>query len=95
MFALNAFGGIMAFIPGVAGVHVWTLAIGSGVAGSIGWIFQRQQAAAKQSTEANFWGVPGQQSRRTQQIALGASGAVMGMGATANSIPARSALLVE
>ncbi|OCL02083.1 rhomboid-domain-containing protein [Glonium stellatum] len=78
MFSMYAFGTILARHPGIRAIHVATLALGSGVFGSFGFLlhqYRRRQPNVK-------------------TFGLGASGAVMGMGAAAACLfPKHSVLL--
>ncbi|EON66968.1 hypothetical protein W97_06084 [Coniosporium apollinis CBS 100218] len=73
MFSLYAFGSVLAACPGVGAAHITTLALGSAIAGSVGWLTHTATRAAARGP----WG------QRQQMGALGASGMVMGIGAAA------------
>lgn len=87
MLALNAFGSILAWVPGIGAAHVVGLAIGSAAAGSAAWLYHvrtRKQPQPASSTNRNvFAGFGGSPIVRQIYIGLGASGMVMGLGAAA------------
>ena len=76
MIAFNAFGGILMF-SGLGGMHVASLCIGSAIAGSFAWLYQRQ--IVNRSEVPNL---PNSvvSSSGMGAAALGASGMVMGAG---------------
>lgn len=73
MFSFYNFGMIMSMVPGVTAVHILALSIGSAIAGSLSWLWYPNQSA---KPSYGFISQPVQQ-------ALGASGMVMGVAATA------------
>ncbi|KAK4497159.1 hypothetical protein PRZ48_011609 [Zasmidium cellare] len=86
MFALHAFGSLLATVPGVSGVYVTALAVGSAAAGSVAWLYHLKTKSQSQSvsrTRGVWSGFGGGQITRHIQVGLGASGMVMGMGAAA------------
>lgn len=81
MIALNAFGSIMAIIPGVGAVHVISMCIGSAIAGSAAFLYQKSGQSAS-DPKLKDWS--DNVTRMPQMVSgLGASGMVMGAGATA------------
>ncbi|KAK4542385.1 hypothetical protein LTR36_006842 [Oleoguttula mirabilis] len=79
MVAFYAFGSIMAWVPGVAAVHVISLSVGSAIAGSVSWLYYPKGA---NPTRDRRWGSNATQVRQVN-VAQGASGMVMGAAATA------------
>jgi membrane associated rhomboid family serine protease len=76
MIAFNAFGGILMF-SGLGGMHVASLCIGSAIAGSFAWLYQRGIANRSQVSNLPTAAVV---SGGMGAAALGASGMVMGAG---------------
>ncbi|KAK5126233.1 hypothetical protein LTR85_010468 [Meristemomyces frigidus] len=77
MLAFYTFGSVMAWVPGVAAVHVISLSIGAAIAGSVSWLYYPKGVNAAQDRR---WGPNAQHVRH---VAQGASGMVMGAAATA------------
>ena len=76
MIAFNAFGGILMF-SGLGAMHVTSLCVGSAVAGSFAWLYQRGSANRSEAPNLPNAVVVGS---RGMGAALGASGMVMGAG---------------
>ncbi|KAK3620084.1 hypothetical protein LTR56_023622 [Elasticomyces elasticus] len=84
MFSFLSFGGMLAGVPGLTGVRMLTLGLGSALAGSAAWLYERQAPA----TANTVWDKAVASFREGnsalgQASALGASGLVMGVGAAA------------
>lgn len=83
MLSLYNFCSLCAFIPGMNGLHLFAVAGGSAVTGGLGFLYHRRTKIAAASR--NDWQ---SKTRNYNSAALGASGAVMGVGAlTACMIP--------
>ena len=89
MFSLHAFGSLLSFVPGIGASHIFSLAITSALAGSAGWLYHRQtKVAAKPDLRFGPNAIP--LAATTSASALGASGAVMGMAASAALLTPRA-----
>ncbi len=84
MLSLYAFGSVLASRPGIGAAHIATLALGSAVAGSAGWLYH----TASRAPAVKGWG------QRQEAGAMGASGMVMGLGAAAALLSPRSTMLL-
>lgn len=82
MVAFQAFGSILALVPGVGAMHITSLCIGSAIAGSFAWLYQRN------SNPRILNGVTG--AAGVEYSALGASGMVMGAGLAATCLMPRA-----
>lgn len=82
MISIYYFGQLVAYTPGIGPGKLLTLIIGSGISGSLGFLFQRAQKLREHGG--------GFDHRR----ALGFSGAVMGVGATAACMHPRTQFLL-
>ncbi|KAI4719191.1 hypothetical protein E4T48_04522 [Aureobasidium sp. EXF-10727] len=83
MLSLYNFCSLCAFIPGMSGLHLAAVAGGSAVTGSLGFIYHRKTKIAEAGR--GDWQ---SKTRNYNSAALGASGAVMGVGAlTACLVP--------
>ncbi|KAK5715665.1 hypothetical protein LTR17_016734 [Elasticomyces elasticus] len=85
MFSLYTFGYVLTHMPGLKASRILTLCLGSGLAGSAAWLYERQAPARTNSVwdraVARFR--EGNSALLGQATALGASGMVMGVGAAA------------
>ena len=86
MFALWTFGSIIAWIPGIGGVHVLSMGIGSAIAGSLAWLYHQKYRDS--NSRDRKWGPYAQHGIRglNVQSGLGASGMVMGAAAVATCL---------
>ncbi|CAD0082641.1 unnamed protein product [Aureobasidium vineae] len=75
MLSLYNFCSLCAFIPGMSGLHLAAVAGGSAVTGGLGFLYHRKTKIAEAGR--GDWQ---SRSRNYNSAALGASGAVMGMG---------------
>jgi membrane associated rhomboid family serine protease len=76
MFALSTFSTIIAAFPGIGAAHMLALCMGSGIAGSFAWLYEKTSGpGGRQNAMA-----------RSHQAALGASGMVMGAAAVATCL---------
>ncbi|CZT15337.1 uncharacterized protein RCC_01200 [Ramularia collo-cygni] len=84
MMALHAFGTV-ASGHGIGGVHMTMLALGSAIASSYALYYQRSSKDKFKKSASGIWQRFGNGNTRVIEIwhGLGASGIVMGMGATA------------
>ncbi|TKA78389.1 hypothetical protein B0A55_04719 [Friedmanniomyces simplex] len=76
MLTFSTFGTMLSWIPGIGAAHMLALSLGSGIAGSAAWLYQKQ-------VSTKIWGSFGQGDGGVRKVALGASGMVMGAGAAA------------
>ncbi|KAK5114363.1 hypothetical protein LTR62_002615 [Meristemomyces frigidus] len=81
MFALRTFGTLISCVPGVGAAHMLFLSLGSGIAGSVAWLGQK--ASSTPVKQSGWFGSTTQRGGRVSEVALGASGLVMGAGAVA------------
>lgn len=83
MFTLHTMCQIVAFVPGLHGLHILAIALGSAAAGSAGFLMQQKAKIPKTATMRNW-----SNAVRSSQYAsaLGASGAVMGVSAVATCL---------
>jgi membrane associated rhomboid family serine protease len=75
MFAFHALASIMSYIPGIGGLHIVAVGLGSAIVGSAAWLYDSQ---LKSQIKGGFL-----RAAAPTQVALGASGLVMGIGAAA------------
>ncbi|KAK5686083.1 hypothetical protein LTS10_002197 [Elasticomyces elasticus] len=95
MFSFLSFGGMLAGVPGLTGVRMLTLCLGSALAGSAAWLYERQAPA----TANTVWDKAVASFREGnsalgQASALGASGLVMGVGAAATCFMPQARMFV-
>ncbi|KAK5699957.1 hypothetical protein LTR97_006091 [Elasticomyces elasticus] len=84
MFSFLSFGGMLAGVPGLTGVRMLTLGLGSALAGSAAWLYERQAPVTANSVwDRAVASFREGNSALGQASALGASGLVMGVGAAA------------
>ncbi|KAK5699346.1 hypothetical protein LTR17_023315 [Elasticomyces elasticus] len=84
MFSFLSFGGMLAGVPGLTGVRMLTLGLGSALAGSAAWLYERQAPATANTVwDRAVASFREGNSALGQASALGASGLVMGVGAAA------------
>lgn len=87
MVGLHAFGRIISMVPGVGTVKFMALAFGSAATGSLAWLYHTgtKDRPQPQRNNKNIWSRFGEGRTIVRQInvALGASGLVMGLGAAA------------
>jgi len=76
MFTMRTMCQILSMVPGLHGGHVLAVALGSGLAGSAGYVLQHKAAAKNSKGRMEYM-------QHYQASALGASGAVMGLSAVA------------
>ncbi|KAK0357589.1 hypothetical protein LTR94_000625 [Friedmanniomyces endolithicus] len=81
MLTFSAFGIMLSWVPGIGAFHVLALSLGSGIAGSIAWLYQKQMPS--ESGMGKIIGPFGQGAGAVRQSARGASGMVVGVGAPA------------
>ncbi|KAK0308867.1 hypothetical protein LTR01_004747 [Friedmanniomyces endolithicus] len=81
MLTFSTFGTMLSWVPGIGAFHVLALSLGSGLAGSIAWLYQKQRPS--ESGAGKILGPFGQTGDAVRQSALGASGMVVGAGAAA------------
>ncbi|KAK0933143.1 hypothetical protein LTR48_001739 [Friedmanniomyces endolithicus] len=81
MLTFSTFGTMLSWVPGIGAFHVLALSLGSGLAGSIAWLYQKQMRS--ESGMGKILGPFGQSGSAVRQSALGASGMVVGVGAAA------------
>ncbi|KAK1076437.1 hypothetical protein LTR33_008949 [Friedmanniomyces endolithicus] len=81
MLTFSAFGIMLSWVPGIGAFHVLALSLGSGIAGSIAWLYQKQMPS--ESGMGKIIGPFGQGAGAVRQSARGASGMVVGVGAAA------------
>lgn len=96
MLTLRTFCQILSWAPGIGGVHVLAIAVGSGLAGSGGWLYQQKlkfDSLRSTSSSSSIWGrgkghqtIGSAATRVYVSSALGASGGVMGIGAVATGL---------
>ena len=87
MFAFNAFGSILAFVPGVGAWHVISLCLGSAITGSFAFLYTH--GLTEPPTNNKFPNaIIG--TGQVQFSALGASGMVMGAGLVATCLMPRA-----
>lgn len=77
MLSLYNFSSLLAFVPGVNGVHLFAIAAGSAISGGLGFLYHRRTKVREAGRD---WQ---RSSQNYNSSALGASGAVMGVGAAA------------
>jgi membrane associated rhomboid family serine protease len=83
MLSLYNFCSLCAFIPGMNGLHLFAVAGGSAVTGGFGFLYHRKRKV--QEASRGDWQT---KTKNYNSAALGASGAVMGVGAvTACLVP--------
>ncbi|KAI4800408.1 hypothetical protein E4T44_11745 [Aureobasidium sp. EXF-8845] len=83
MLSLYNFCSLCAFIPGMNGLHLFAVAGGSAVTGGLGFLYHRKRKV--QEAGRGDWQT---KTKNYNSAALGASGAVMGVGAlTACMVP--------
>lgn len=83
MLSLYNFCSMCAFIPGMNGLHLFAVAGGSAISGGLGFLYHRKQKI-KEAGRSDWQS----KTRNYNSAALGASGAVMGVGAlTACLVP--------
>lgn len=78
MISMYAFGSVLSYAPGFAAGHIYSLVLGASIAGSLAFL---AHSSSKGRT----------QTRRT---VVGASGAVMGLGAAACCVSPRATMLL-
>ncbi|KAI5242151.1 hypothetical protein E4T42_07755 [Aureobasidium subglaciale] len=84
MLSLYNFCSLCAFIPGMNGLHLFAVAGGSAVMGGFGFLYHRKRKISESSSPSDWQN----KTRNYNSSALGASGAVMGIGAlTACMVP--------
>ena len=76
MLSLYNFCSLCAFIPGMNGLHLFAVAGGSAITGGMGFLYHRRRKVAE--ANRSDWQ---SKTRNYNSSALGASGAVMGVGA--------------
>lgn len=90
MITLRTFCQIIGFVPGIGGGHVLALALASALCGSGGWLLQQKARLDAVGGWTKGWGKSSFNSAAAGQVyyssALGASGAVMGVGAVATCL---------
>lgn len=78
MISMYAFGSVLTFVPGIAARHIYALVLGAGAAGSLAFL-------AFEASKGR--------SRNSRGL-IGASGAVMGLGAAASCLNPRATMLL-
>ena len=82
MLTFLTFGTMLSWVPGIGAFHVLAVSLGSGVAGSAAWLYQVQSKPDKTRLERIFGAYPNAR-HGIREMALGASGMVMGVGVAA------------
>ncbi|KAK5172804.1 uncharacterized protein LTR77_002924 [Saxophila tyrrhenica] len=80
MFAFYSFGSALAFIPGIGAAHIVPLCVGSALVGSASFLYDAYQRSPPQKQGGRM---SSYMPVETYRSGLGASGMVMGVGATA------------
>ncbi|GAB7357011.1 hypothetical protein MBLNU459_g7839t1 [Dothideomycetes sp. NU459] len=83
MFTLHTMCQIASIVPGLNGLHILTIALGSALAGSGGWLLQQK---AKIAEAGKFQNWRNGAAAPMYASALGASGVVMGVSAVASCL---------
>jgi membrane associated rhomboid family serine protease len=87
MFAFNAFGSILAFVPGVGAGHIVSLCLGSAITGSFAFLYTHGIMDPPSNSKVPN-AIVG--AGRIQFSALGASGMIMGAGLAATCLMPRA-----
>ena len=90
MLTLHTFATMLSWVPGIGGVHMLALSLGSGLAGSYAWLYQQQQSSSSTTKDRGWSNIFTQAPTRIEQGALGASAMVMGVGAAAACLMPRA-----